>query len=58
MKTIWIYTWAYIFVTLELLDKLWDRAGRLFDRLVAKNWFVAALFAVNIMLVCKMAGWL
>ena len=58
MKTIWIYTWAYIFVGLELLDKLWDRAAKLFDRLVAKNWLVAALFAVNLWLVFKMAGWL
>ena len=58
LKTIWIYGWAYLFVALELLDKLAGRVGNAFDKLVSKNWFVAALTVVNVWLVCKLTGWL
>ena len=58
LKTVWIYGWAYLFVALELLDKLAGRAGNAFDKLVSKNWFIAALTMVNVWLVCKLTGWL
>ena len=57
-KKIWIVLWVSVFLLLDMLDWMADRTGKMFDWLVSKNWFVAALTVVNVWLVCKLAGWL
>ena len=52
MKTIWIYAWAYIYVVLELLDKLWDKLADVMD----SDVFAGAVLAANVAIVCKMLG--
>ena len=56
-EKIWIAFWVVVFLLLDALDKLADCVEGTFDKLVSNNWFVAALTAVNVWLVCKLAGW-
>ena len=58
MMRVWIVFWVAVFLLLHALDKLADCVENTFDRLVSNNWFVAALTASNVLLVCKLAGWL
>ena len=57
-EKIWVAFWVVVFLLLDGLDKLADRVGNAFDRLVTSNWFVATITVLNVVLVLKMAGWL
>ena len=52
MMKIWIYTWAYIFVGLGVLDKLWNKLAKAMDSDVVAG----AVLAANVAIVCKMLG--
>lgn len=58
MKTLWVTFWVAVFLLLDVLDKLAVSAGNTFEWLAEKDWFVATITVLNVVLVLKMVGWL
>ena len=55
---IWVTFWVAVFLLLDMLDKLAVSAGNTLERLAEKDWFVATITGLNVVLVLKMVGWL
>ena len=58
MMRVWIVFWVAVFLLLDALDKLADCVERTFDKMVSNNWFLAALTVANVLLACKLSGWM
>ena len=53
MKTLWIYSWAYVFVVLEMLDKLGDWMA---DQIDHNNYLAGAIGALTLMAIPYAVG--
>ena len=53
MKTLWIYSWAFIFVVLEKLDKLSDWMA---DQIDHNNYLAGAIGAMALMAIPYIIG--
>ena len=53
LKMVWIYTWAYIFVALELIDKLGDWLG---DQIDHNDYLAGALIVTSAIILSWMLG--
>ena len=53
MKTLWIYSWAFIFVVLEKLDKLSDWMA---DQIDHNNYLAGAIGALALMAIPYIIG--
>lgn len=55
---IWIAFWVAVFLLLDVLDRTAQAAGDILDSVMEKDWFVATITGLNVVLVLKMVGWL
>ena len=53
MKTIWIYSWAYIFILMEQLDRLADWMA---DQIDHNNYLAGAIGALALMAIPYIIG--
>ena len=53
MKTIWIYSWAYVFILLEQLDRLADWMA---DQIDHNNYLAGAIGALALMAIPYIIG--
>lgn len=58
MKAIWVTFWVAVFLLLDLLDRTAQASGDILDRVMEKDWFVATITGLNVVLALKMVGWL
>ena len=55
---IWIAFWVAAFLLLDVLDRTAQVAGDVLDSVMEKDWFVATITVLNVVLVLMMVGWL
>ena len=55
---IWVTFWVAVFLLLDVLDRTAQAAGNILDSVMEKDWFVATITGLNVVLVLKMVGWL
>lgn len=53
MKTIWIYSWAYVFILMEQLDRLADWMA---DQIDHNNYLAGAIGALALMAIPYIIG--
>ena len=55
---IWIAFWVAVFLLLDVLDRTAQASGDILDYVMEKDWFIATITVLNVVLVLKMVGWL
>ena len=52
LTKIWVYSWAYLFIGLELLDKAWEKLAKIVD----SKTFAGVVFAADAAIVLRIFG--
>jgi len=52
LNKIWIYSWAYLFISLELLDKAWEKLTEIMD----SKTFAGVVFAADAVILLRILG--
>jgi len=52
LNKIWIYSWAYLYIFLGLLDEAWDKLADLMD----SKTFAGVVFAADAAIVLRILG--